>query len=456
MSTTTVADLLDRAELLTATLQRPHEPITLAEWRSFELTLRHLLHQLVATARTAEPEGSQSHAALVRLLNNYPRPAAPSRRRTSSPITTEATAPADPASTHALDRLTVAFGALADLLAVARDRNRDSQPNGSTLHARLTDTQTRPVIVQVLAIAAVAGRLAARDFFPEDNHVPESLACYAEHGLVLLGRDQPASSALLDLACHAPPQTPVGPNEELEAALRTWVDSARRELRHGIPSTDVLANIADQGLHLYATTDALLVHLASDDLPTGAVPNVRAQLRAGAIEMRRLEKLWAKVTTAAKPTHEYVAAATRIYQVLNQLTSAQPPPGDLDQHQAIHDLRHATADLAELTHIGQTVPDTLARSRLLFAPARILPTDVDRLHDRQLGRWTTVAPHEITTLRRQSAVATRAADRVHLTLTTLAGRRTHPEQAATPLARDLPRSPLSHELSPEAHLPSLA
>jgi len=46
------------------------------------------------------------------------------------------------------------------------------------------------------------------------------------------------------------------------------------------------------------------------------------------------------------------------------------------------DLRYAATDLVELTYTAARLPEPLIRSRLLFAPARILPSTMERIHDR--------------------------------------------------------------------------
>src|SRR5665647_3458714 len=64
-------------------------------------------------------------------------------------------------------------------------------------------------------------------------------------------------------------------------------------------------------------------------------------------------------------------------------------PGDqthphrrIDVDQALTDLRYAATDLVELTHTAAQLPEPLIRSELLFAPARILPSTMERVNDR--------------------------------------------------------------------------
>ncbi|HEY5181296.1 MAG TPA: hypothetical protein VIJ07_16240 [Dermatophilaceae bacterium] len=56
------------------------------------------------------------------------------------------------------------------------------------------------------------------------------------------------------------------------------------------------------------------------------------------------------------------------------------------------------ADLVELTHTAALLPEPLIRAGLLFAPARILPSTVERLRDRNLGRYVAIQLEEGTEL----------------------------------------------------------
>ena len=58
--------------------------------------------------------------------------------------------------------------------------------------------------------------------------------------------------------------------------------------------------------------------------------------------------------------------------------------------QALADLRYTATDLVELTHTSAQLPEPLIRSGLLFAPARILPSTMERIHDRNHGRYVPI------------------------------------------------------------------
>jgi hypothetical protein len=56
------------------------------------------------------------------------------------------------------------------------------------------------------------------------------------------------------------------------------------------------------------------------------------------------------------------------------------------------------ADLVELTHTAALLPEPLIRSGLLFAPARTLPSTLERMHDRNQGRFVAIQLEEGTEL----------------------------------------------------------
>jgi hypothetical protein len=59
-------------------------------------------------------------------------------------------------------------------------------------------------------------------------------------------------------------------------------------------------------------------------------------------------------------------------------------------NQAAVDIRYAATDLVELTHTSAQLPEPLIRSGLLFAPARMLPSTMERLQDRNHGRYVSI------------------------------------------------------------------
>jgi hypothetical protein len=76
VSTTTVGDLLDRAQILARSLRFTGAKITADQWCSFDATAYRLLHELVGPERTGARAQILSHATLTRVLNDYPSPLA--------------------------------------------------------------------------------------------------------------------------------------------------------------------------------------------------------------------------------------------------------------------------------------------------------------------------------------------------------------------------------------------
>lgn len=458
MSTTTVGDLLDRASHQARSLRFAADPIDLKTWQSFDVTAHRLLRELVGPRRTLTAEGIRAHAPLATLLEAYPEPLNPPAPTAGGSTPGRDIPPADPTSDRALDRLSVTLGVLADLLNQARQRDLATDAPHPVLEAMLNDTETAPVVAQLLAITAVAGRHALTHLPLADVDRSLAVARYAERGLDTL--DNPRwATALSDLASFAPSFSPAGATERLEAALRAWATSARGELARTIPSTEVLRNVTNQAVHLYAATDLLVATSRSTSGASGERVATRAALRDAALAMRRLEPLWAAVTTATRPTHEYASAAKALYDALNALICDPAAPNqvcaqrqDLRVDRSLDDLRHATADLADLLHTAASLPDLLIRSEVLYAPARILPATPDRLRARQLGRLAPLQPHEGMELQVEATEAATAASGVHAHLTSITAQ--SPLPAPPPRPTPAP-SVQPYEANQDAQAPAL-
>ena len=87
---------------------------------------------------------------------------------------------ADPVSTHPLDRLSCALGALADMVVAERSRTT-TIPGFDPLR---DDTQVAPVMTRVLAITVTAARHGLANIPFQNADRPLTIAQYAEHALV--------------------------------------------------------------------------------------------------------------------------------------------------------------------------------------------------------------------------------------------------------------------------------
>jgi hypothetical protein len=459
VSTTTVGDLLDRAKILASSLHAADAPISTSQWRCFDATAYRLLHELVGPERVGVRAQILEHAGVSRILDGYPRPlAAPnpqttynakqaashlgvssstvvadiresrllatydgrrySIKATDLPTVTDVQ-PADPASTNPLDQLTCTLGLLADMVVTERSRTAPT-PGFDPLR---DDAQVAPVVARVFAMTLVAARHALAHIPLQDADRPLAIAQYAEHSLDALG-DVDRPSALNRVASFAPPSSPRGPHEELEAALRAWARHARTELAKTIPSTEVLRDIANQARHLYVVSARVAAaSFAEGHLSEDAARVVHEELRQPAQIMHRLQQQWETVTTATKPSHEYVTATTALHASLTDIERESLLPGDqddparrIDLDLAMAELRYAATDLVELTYAAAQLPEPLIRSQLLFAPARVLPSTMERIHDRNHGRYVPILLEEGEALIEAAQKGSSAARQVRATL----------------------------------------
>jgi hypothetical protein len=76
VSTTTVGDLLERAEILARSLRLTAAETTTYQWGSFDATAYRLLRELVGPERAGAREQIVSHSTPSCVLNDYPSPLA--------------------------------------------------------------------------------------------------------------------------------------------------------------------------------------------------------------------------------------------------------------------------------------------------------------------------------------------------------------------------------------------
>jgi hypothetical protein len=121
--------------------------------------------------------------------------------------------------------------------------------------------------------------------------------------------------------------------------------------------------------------------------------------------MHAVQQQWETVTTATRPSHEYVAATTTLHTRLTNIEREGLSPSNqiqperrINTDQALAELRYAATDLVELTHTAAQLPEPLIRSGVLSAPARILPSTMERMHDRNHGRYVAIQLTEGTEL----------------------------------------------------------
>ncbi|MEO6144450.1 MAG: hypothetical protein ABIP19_10770, partial [Dermatophilaceae bacterium] len=222
MTTTTLRDLLARADDLCRELRDSPDPAPLDAWESFDATAYLLMRELVGPARTGSRALALSHASLCQVIDAYP---APLRGATTGTVGAREVAhligrprsavianirkgqipstwdgrqylvevtnlpirqdvrPADPLSPESLARLACTLGVAADLVAENRSQlNWHIDVGGESL-----DSATAPVLAQVLAIVHVAASHAVRVGPLSDVDRPLAVARYSAKALDALG-----------------------------------------------------------------------------------------------------------------------------------------------------------------------------------------------------------------------------------------------------------------------------
>lgn len=434
MSTTTAAMLLMTADHLTKELCSSTQAITGRQWETFDNTVYRCLHALVGPGRKLTGHDSPATAAVVTALHGYPTPLRPAACQSHTPaaaarllgvpsyrvmkdiasgalpaqlvdrefrIASEQLdrrpdlTPADSTDPHPLARLTVALGAMTDVVAGHR------AGHGSPL---TDDAQIAAAMRQVLALTAVAARHTLAHCPIHEANRPLVIAQYATHAVDALGTGSECPQ-LWAMTSTSPPSMPTNANDRLECALRSWAAAARQHLKHPIPSTDVLRNIANSGIHILAVTDAVIGHSSPQGSGGPASSSLAHTLREAAMGLREAEVAWAPFTTGMPPSHEYVTASRAAYSALSDIaTAVRDPHGALaagvriDLDRAVLDLCVAVRDLVSLLHTTERLPQRLLESELLFVRSRSIAPRTDTLKARSRGQLVVARPQDAPSL----------------------------------------------------------
>lgn len=441
MSTTTAAELLLSADARARDLPSSADPVSLPQWETFDHTVHRCLHTLLGPGRRLTGHDAPAAAAAIRAFAAYPAPLRPATGELLTPaeaarllgVTPYSVrwqidsgllparrvdrdyrvlsddldirpdlVPADPTDPHPLARVTVALGAMTDTLVGHR----------TSRGAALTDDdQIAAAMRQVLVLTAVAARHTLIRCPIGDADRPLAIAQYATRAVDTLAA-QSHYPQLWAATSSSPTACPVTVNDRLETALRQWHVAATAHLSYPVPSTDVLRNIANQGIHILAAAEALIAGGTGDDRWAPTTAGAGASLREAATSLRDAETAWAPFTTAMPPSHEYVTASRAAFTAITEIRSAVRPGkvqelhvGEIDRTRALLDLTIATRDVA--AHLG-TVSDLSHRlldSQLLFVRARAATPRVELLDARIRGHLVAATPLDAEGL----AQATRAA-----------------------------------------------
>ena len=100
-----------------------------------------------------------------------------------------------------------------------------------------------------------------------------------------------------------------------------------------------------------------------------------------------LDQAWPRgASTLTRPAHAFVDASRALHEAVEPLRLGAAGMDEADRSAALADLLRATSHLSRQLVQARTLPDRLACSGLLFAPARSLTPAPARLADRNHGR----------------------------------------------------------------------
>lgn len=419
MSTTSGQDLLARAEALAKELAHYDLPVETAAWESFDTTVYRLLREVIGPARSDSGATTQARARLLQVIHAYPTPLRP-------PLDTELTAaaaarfapwgdtqfrerilkgdieatltghtyaiesrvldrrtdiaPADPTDAHPLARLSTTLGALADMTSQER---REPRTPGA-----MDDEAAVGVTSRILSYTSVAARYTLRHGPVVDGDRPLALAQYAARSVDALGTTP--SLASLEALVARIETNGTEPHERLDSALQRWSTASHAELSRTIPSTQVMANIADLGAMMLAATH----HLRTiRPVTTGQeIEELTARLRSGAEALKKASTAWKSVSTLQPQSHEFGAASLQLFNIMREAitSNAGMEPGTaptLDVEQALSSLGRGVDDLTRFMERAHDATRACLKSGLLFGPARSLPASAGRLHEVRRGGY---------------------------------------------------------------------
>ena len=424
MSTTTGHDLLARAEALAKELARCDLPVTTAAWESFDTTVYRLLREVVGPARSDSGATTQTRTRLLHVIHSYPTPLRP-------PLDTELTAaaaarfvpwsdtqfrerihrgdvkatvtghtyaiesrvldrrtdiaPADPTDAHPLARLSTTLGALADM---ASQERREPRTPGA-----MDDQAAVDVTARILSYTSVAARYTLRHGPVVDGERPLAVAQHAERSVDALGAAP--STASLDALVARIETNGTEPHERLDTALQRWSAASHAELSHTIPSTQVMANIAELGAMMLAATHHL--HSLRPGTTSEQLQDTTERLRSGAEALKSAATQWKSVSTLQLQSREFGAASLEVFNVMREVLTR---PTDLergsvttlDVDRALHSLARGVDDLRYFMAHARDTTRACLNSGLLFGPARSLPASTGRLTEVQRGAYVSLKP----------------------------------------------------------------
>ncbi|MHB8187345.1 MAG: hypothetical protein ACYDDU_15000 [Dermatophilaceae bacterium] len=378
MSVTSFGDMVIEAERVLTQLAATRDvsaPALATAWPDF---CRRAIHAITAATGARDPRWY----AVDLLVVEAARPVRAALRRRGL----GAAAAPDPV----LERAGVLLGAAGDILA--------SAPRDSVADPMLADVNIRAAQGRVAALLAAGAHTAVRALA---SHADDSIlsrdsarqlagaAMRIEQLATRVFEATPRTASRADDVAVATPRLDGGPLT-LAEAIEQWGREARDTVRSTTPSARDLqglaADLARLATHSRAILRAAVGEKLIDDGQGQCIDKALAESAAGWLE---IAERWTGFHTVQPPTPSKIAVSHALGQALIAVTRdgrQWADPADLaarvDLTAALAAVRRAMDVARDVVERQSGLPERLAESGHLFAPAALLAPSVERLHAR--------------------------------------------------------------------------
>ena len=414
MSVTSFGDLVIEAERVLTQLAATRDlnaPALAAAWPDF---CRRAIHAITAATGARDPRWY----AVDLLVVEAARPVRGALRRRGPG--------AEVAPDPVLERAGILLGAAGDILA--------SAPRDSVADPMLADVNIRAAQGRVAALLAAGAHTAVRALAShagdcilsrDSSRQLAGVAMRIEQLATRVFEATPTTSSRADDVAVSGPRLEGGPLT-LAEAIEQWCREARDTIRSTTPSARDLQGLAADLARL-ATHSRAIVRAAVggekfiDDVQGQRIDKALTEAAAGWLE---IAERWTGFHTAQPPTPSKIAASYALGQALIAITRdggdwAEPAvvAERTDLVTALAAIRRSMDVARNVAESQNGLPERLAASCRLFAPATLLAPSVVRLHARLQRVLTQADAGDITdfarSLRRQpgpTSVAARLLD----------------------------------------------
>jgi hypothetical protein len=382
VSVTSFGDLVIEAERVLTQLAATREvnaPGLAAAWPDF---CRRAIHAITAATGARDPRWYAVDLLVVEAAR--PVRSAPRRRGLRAAV-----AP-DPG----LERAGLLLGAAGDILA--------SAPRDSVADPMLLDVNIRAAQGRVAALLAAGAHTSVRALASHDGDSILSrdsarqlagAAMRIEQLATRVFEATPTTASRADDVAVVAPRLDGGPLT-LAEAIGQWGPEARDTIRSTTPSARDLqglaADLARLATHSRAIVRAAVGEKLIDDGQGQRIDKALADSAAGWLEMA---ERWTGFHTAQPPTPSKIAVSHALGQALIAVTRDGREWADpaalavrVDLKTALAAVRRAMDVARDVVERQSGLPERLAASGQLFAPAAMLAPSVEQLHARLRGR----------------------------------------------------------------------